>query len=198
MATRKAKSSLNFSIAVPRGAQRFRELIVYISKKCEHDPWFGAIKLNKILYYADFRAFERFGVPLTGMPYFRLPKGPAPKPLLIFRRDLVNEGAIRVDEIRLPDGKVQHRTIALREPVLDHFVSDEIALVDRVIDDLWGQNGREVSDASHDIRWKVLNNQDDMPYEFAYLSNEAVTPAEIERTRELAGTHGWLERYGRP
>ena len=32
---------------VDRSAQKFRELIIYISKRSKSDPWFGAIKLNK-------------------------------------------------------------------------------------------------------------------------------------------------------
>lgn len=197
MASCENRNSLNFSVAVPRGAQRLRELIVYISQRCESDPWFGAIKLNKILYYADFRAFERFGIPLTGLPYFRLPLGPAPRVLLIFRQQLEEEGAIRIDRLPVGADKNQHRTVALRDPVLDHFTADEIGLVDQVISELWEQNATEVSDASHDIRWKVLNHKDDLPYEFAYLSNEPITHEEIARTEELAAEYGWMERYGR-
>lgn len=182
---------LSFTVAVERSAQRFRELIVYISKKSEADSYFGAVKLNKILYHSDFRAFERFGIPLTGMGYFRLPKGPAPKALLPIRRELEAEGAIRLERVTLPNGYVQHRTIALRDPVLEHFTADEIQIVDSVIAELWNQNASEVSDASHDVRWRVLNNQDPMPYEFAFLSNEGVTRDDIERTRQLASEHGW-------
>ncbi len=197
MSKKDGQLRLSFSIDVPKGAQRLRELIVYISKKCEHDPWFGATKLNKILYHSDFRAFSRFGIPLTGMPYFRLPNGPAPRLLLRFRRDLEQEGAIEVNRISLPDGKEQHRTIAKREPVLEHFTADELQLVDQVIDDFWNQNGSEVSEASHDIRWKVLNNKDDLPYEFAFLRDEPISNEDVSLTRKLATEHGWLERYGR-
>ena len=81
-----ASPKLSFTIPVARGAQRFRELIVYISQRSAEDPHFGAVKLNKILYHSDFRAYERFGVPLTGVCYFRLKAGPAPKALLPVRR----------------------------------------------------------------------------------------------------------------
>ena len=47
-------------------AEKFRELLVYVSKKCEDDPTFGAVKLNKILYYADFAAYRQGGKPITG------------------------------------------------------------------------------------------------------------------------------------
>ena len=181
---------LHETFDVPRGPQRFRELIVYVSRKSARDPHFGAIKLNKILYHADFRAFERFGVPLTGVRYQKLKLGPAPKSLLHVRRALEAEGAIRLDF--LPAGNYeQHRTVALREAAMSLFSEDEIALVDQVISDLWHQNGTQVSDASHDIRWRVLHLNDAMPYELAHLSDEPVTDTDTRRTTELAARFGW-------
>lgn len=184
------KRLLNETFEIPRGPQRFRELIVYISLKSAGDPHFGAIKLNKILYYSDFRAFQRFGIPLTGVRYQKLRLGPAPKSLLHVRRDLEAEGAIRVD--RLPSGNhEQHRTVALRPAAMSLFSEDEIALVDEVISNLWSQNGKQVSDASHDIRWLIMNLDDAMPYELAYLSNDAVTVDDNKRTEALAAQFGW-------
>ena len=182
---------LTFKYPVERAAQRFRELIVYISKQSANDPHFGATKLNKILYHSDFRAFERFGVPLTGVAYFRLKEGPAPRALLPFRGELEREGAIQVVVERAPGGLPQHRTVALREPVLEHFTKDELAIVDEVIRDLWSQTATEVSNASHDIRWRTLQHRDGLPYEFAFLSDEPVTEKEVDRTRELAREFGW-------
>jgi Protein of unknown function (DUF4065) len=183
--------SLTFKVPLERALQRLRELIVYISEKSEHDQYYGATKLNKILYHSDFRAFERFGVPLTGAAYFRLPKGPAPRLMIPVRNKLISEGAIRLDKIGLGYGLEQHRIVALRRPVLEHFTSDEIALVDEVIKELWPQTATEVSDASHDVRWRTLEHLDPIPYEFAFLSDDQITQEEIERTRELADKFGW-------
>jgi Protein of unknown function (DUF4065) len=180
---------LNFTFQVARGVQRFRELIVYISEKSRNDPCFGAVKLNKILYYSDFRAFELFGAPLTGVRYFRLPKGPAPKALIPIQNELVAEGAIRIEKVQYGDFE-QHRTIPLRRAVIEIFTEDEIILVDKVINDLWQQNATEVSDASHDVRWRTLRHKDPMPYEFAFLSDE-ITVADVERTKQLASELGW-------
>jgi hypothetical protein len=36
---------------------KLRELILLISEWCQADPKFGAIKLNKLLFHADFSAF---------------------------------------------------------------------------------------------------------------------------------------------
>lgn len=185
------RGTLHQTCDVPRGTQRFRELILYICKKCQNDHWFGAVKLNKILYHSDFRAFERFGIPLTGVRYFRLPKGPAPKMLVPVRNELAREGALRVEQRQVGPDHHQERPIALREPVTDLFTADELALVDEVIKDLWNQTAAEVSDASHDIRWSALNHKDPMPYELVHLSDEPLSDAEQSRTRELALELGW-------
>ena len=183
---------LHETFDIHRGPQRFRELIIYVSKKSVEDPHFGAIKLNKILYHSDFRAFERFGQPLTGMRYIRLQQGPAPRALLPVRNELMREGAIEI-EVRqaAPDRHQQHRTVAKREPVMELFTPDEIAIVDEVICELWSQNATQVSDASHDIRWATMQHKDPMPYELAYLSNEPISDRENARTRELAHQLRW-------
>jgi hypothetical protein len=186
----KRTRKLTFRVPLERGIQRLRELIVYIAEKSEKDPYFGATKLNKILYHSDFRAFERFGVPLTGTEYFRLPKGPAPRTMVPIREELVREGVIRIDYVPMGNFE-QHRIVALRKSVLDHFTSDEINIVDEVIKEMWPQTATEVSDASHDIRWRTLSHKDSVPYEFAFLSNEPITENDIVRTKELAKKFGW-------
>jgi hypothetical protein len=181
---------LHFSYPVERATQRFRELIVYIAQQCASASYFGATKLNKVLYHSDFRAFERFGVPITGMKYFRLPRGPAPQALKPIQQELIAEGAIMIKRETVGP-REQHRTVALRAPILEHFTLDEIKIVDEVIKEVWGQCAREVSDASHDIRWRVLCDRDLIPYEFAFLSSDRITAAEIERTKELADRFKW-------
>jgi hypothetical protein len=183
------KDGLHFNVPVARGKQRFRELIIYVSKKSEHDPHFGATKLNKILYYSDFRAFERLGQPISGMVYFRLKHGPAPKALWPVRAELIEEGALRIDQV--PVGSfAQERTVALREPITSLFTEDELRIVDAVINELWSQNATEVSDASHDVRWRTLRDRDELPYEFAFLDN-SVTQNDIDRTKQLSWQLKW-------
>ena len=183
---------LHETFNIYRGPQRFRELIIYISKKSVADHHFGAVKLNKILYYSDFRAFERFGLPLTGMRYIRLQQGPVPNALVPVRAELVREGAIAVEQRQTGrQGHLQYRTVAKREPVMELFTADEIGIVDEVILELWDQNATQVSDASHDIRWSTMQHKDPMPYELAYLSDLPISERENARTRELAHQLGW-------
>lgn len=188
MATR--TQELTFSIPVPKGRQRFRELIVYIAERYQEAEYFGLAKLNKTLYCADFRAFERFGTPLTGMTYRALKQGPAPEALLPVRSDLVNEGAIKIEE-HVVGNDVEHRVVSLRPAFLDLFTGDELALVDAVIKELWNQTADDVADTSHDVRWRTLKLGDRIPYEACFLSDAALTEDDLKRTRELADEHRW-------
>lgn len=183
---------LNFGYPVHRGQQRFRELILYIAERCKDAEFFGATKLNKILYHADFRAFRRFGIPITGAKYFRLPNGPAPFPMVPVRRELEEEGAL-VIEYRPVGNRTQERVVPLRAPFLDLFTKDELNVVDEVIRELWGQTAEETSDASHDIIWKTRRDGDLIPYEAVYLNDGPLTDKEIERTRQLASEFGWVD-----
>ena len=61
---------------------KFRELVLYIAEQSEGDPRFGAVKLNKILYYSDFEAFRVLGESITGATYRKLSEGPAPLQML--------------------------------------------------------------------------------------------------------------------
>ena len=62
--------------------EKFTELIVYIAEQSKDDPFFGPVKLNKILYYADFRAYRELGHSITGASYRKLTEGSCPPPVL--------------------------------------------------------------------------------------------------------------------
>jgi len=188
--TKKDFRKLTFAYPVPKGRQRLRELIIYIAERYKDAPLFGAVKLNKTLYGADFRAFERFGVPLTGTSYFALRQGPAPKAMVPILDSLLEEGAIEIEK-RQAGNHIQKRVVPKRKAFLELFTGDEIALVDEVIKELWNQSADEVSNASHDVRWRTVKLKDLIPYEAAFLSQEPLTDSDIARTAQLANEYGW-------
>src|SRR5919109_351200 len=56
---------------------RLKELVLYLACASETaDPGFGMVKLNKLLYRADFEAFRRLGHSLTGETYQKQAYGP--------------------------------------------------------------------------------------------------------------------------
>lgn len=165
---------------------KFRELILYIAEKSEEDPRFGAVKLNKILYYSDFNAYRRLGAPITFATYQKLNEGPAPKELLPQRHILISEGEVEL-EYRPYFDNVQQRVKALRKPNYDEFSAEERAIVDEVIEFMWFMSGREASEYSHrELGWKIAELGDEIPYETAWLSSESVPQEAEEYGRQLA------------
>ena len=78
--------------------EKLAELMLYISMKSESDETFGATKLNKLLFYADFIAYLKLKKPITGAEYQCIERGPAPRSLLPIRRKLVNPKMLQLDQ----------------------------------------------------------------------------------------------------
>ena len=175
-------------MATPIGdEEKLEELILYVAQKCSNDPAFGSVKLNKILYLSDFLAFGMWDEPVTSVEYFHLPKGPAPRRLVPIRDRLTSRGDLAVQPVRLASGKVQKRPVNLREPKLEAFTAREIALVDRVIETLWGKDADETSELSHRfVGWKMTKDQENIPYGTIFLSDEPLSEPEIVRGQQIA------------
>lgn len=170
---------------------KLAELILYVAGRIKDDPTGGATKINKILYFAEFAHVRSQGVPITGVPYQKLPRGPAPRRLKPIREQLIRDGAavLQVDEYF---GRELHRLIPEREPDLSMFSDTEIRSVDEVIDALRGKTAEEVSDLSHkDMAWELMEDGEDIPYPTAFLvRHPVVTEASRRHVRELADRLG--------
>jgi hypothetical protein len=181
---------MTFRFGEPYGDDRLRELILYIAEKCQEDPTFGATKLNKILYFSDFLSFTLHGEPVTGVEYMRLGQGPVPKRMKPITRELQEEHRIAVQS-RDYFGLEQQRVIPLSKPNLDLFKPRDIAVVDEVIKQLWGDSAKKVSRLSHGIAWKMFEDKESIPYEAAYLSNGGPTQEDLDWAEELIARYGW-------
>jgi len=165
---------------------KFSELVLYVAKRSEDDPRFGAIKLNKILYYADFNAYRILGQPITGATYQKLSEGPAPRQMLGVRSRMLDAGAISIEHRPCFSG-VQQRIVPRREPDKTLFTREELAIVDEAISALWHMTEREASDFSRrETGWRLARQGEDIPYETAWLSAEPVPQEAEEYGRELA------------
>lgn len=170
-----------------RGDERkLAELILYISQVCADDPTFGAVKLNKILCFSDFLHYAYHGEGITGVPYQKLPNGPAPRRMLPVRSRLEKLRALGIQEVNLKSGHVQKRTVNLRRPNLKLFSAEEIAVVDRVIASYREMRAERTSDYSHDmVGWLVADMGDDIPYDTVFFANPPLSREEVYRAREL-------------
>lgn len=171
--------------------ERLRELILYIAERSKDDPKFGATKLNKLLFYADFVSFAKYGRPLTHAQYRKLPHGPVPTSVDLLKTEL--QGAKDIAVVR--EGLApytQQRVIPLREArINDHFTPSEIALVDEVIQTLRDLNARDISDMSHDFAWQIAGDYDIIPYDAVFIYDRELSEHEVAKAHELAARYDW-------
>lgn len=171
--------------------RRFRELILYVGQKCAHHRKFGAVKLNKVLFYADFLAYALLGNPITGFEYQKLKKGPAPRRMAQIRAQMEALGEIAIQKVQTVAGQ-QHRVRPLRKPNLSLFSQRELELVDRIIDTLKDKDAEQVSDLTHlDVGWKAAQMNETIPYGTVFLSDKQLTPSQIRRIKKFAMEHGY-------
>ncbi|MDO8389042.1 MAG: Panacea domain-containing protein [Actinomycetota bacterium] len=167
--------------------RKFTELIVYVADRLQVDRSGGATKLNKVLFFADFAHVRRTGRPITGAIYQKLQHGPAARRLRPVRDELIGKGQaeLRQEEFL---GYQQHRLVPLRPADLSVFTDDELATINKVLADLEGLNGTQVSDLSHDeAGWRLVELGDDIPYEAALVGARQVsTPTSQRLVREAA------------
>jgi hypothetical protein len=182
---------LTNKVELPGGANRLRELIIYVSEQCADARRFGAVKLNKIIWRADFESYASRRVPVTGREYRRQIFGPVPKEMVPLHRDMVRDRLISLERRVLAPEVIEDRTLALVKPNLDLFTPEDMGFVNASIRHYWSMTGEESSDESHGVAWSTRSNGDPMPYELAFLSDEPLDIPHRKHIAELIYQKGW-------
>jgi hypothetical protein len=164
--------------------------VLYVSKACKEAERFGLVKLNKIIWRADFESFAQRGQPVTGRQYQRLPQGPAPVEMLPVLNELQADELLRIEPQKVVDF-VEQRPVALVDPALNLFSRSDIDFLDRAVSAYWDKTGTETSDISHGVGWKSRSDGEAMPYELAYLSDEPIGSGQKARLLRHAMEYGW-------
>lgn len=164
---------------------KLKELILLLARKSEGDENFGAVKLNKELFYSDFLSYLHTGKAITGHEYIALERGPAPKYKTKIVDEMIKSGDLAVRK-REAFSLVQDRAFALREPNLEKFTKDELQLIDHVLEHCHEKSGKDLSDMSHAfIGWRLAAEKEVIPYCVALVGTREPTLEEIGWGREL-------------
>lgn len=175
--------------------EKFRELVLLIAHLSADDPTFGAVKLNKVLFYADFEAYAELGSPITGARYQHLEFGPAARPLLPIQDELIRFGEAAF-ESRHYHGRQQRRLVAKRRPNYRLFTEKELEFVERAIGRFEDMDASTLSGLSHDESkgWQITEDGEDIPYESVFLSTEPPPAEAIELGQRLAAERDWKSK----
>ena len=165
---------------------KFSEALLYVAAALQDDPAGGAVKINKALFNADFGHMRAFGRPITGADYQKLPYGPAPRRLLPTRAALIASKSAEIREETYL-GRTMHRLVPLRSPDLSKLSPSEREMLDQAIAAEKGRSGNESSAASHrEPGWQMVEENESIPYETAFLRPPVVTERVRRRIAELA------------
>ena len=155
--------------------EKFKRLVHYVVWRAGEREWFGAVKLNKVLWFSDTEAFAHTGSPITGATYTRQQFGPVPKAIMPIREELEREGVIRVAR----EGKLDRFT-SLAKPDMGLFSTSEMAIIDYWIEHIATyETAQSISAKSHDYAWQIASLGEELPMA-ASLAVRIRTPNKTE------------------
>jgi hypothetical protein len=173
--------------------EKFDNLILYIASRVQDPTNLGAVRLRKILRYADVIQYLYTGKPITGATYVRQQLGPVPKELGEALARLERRGALKVKRHIHPYGYPMVFYYALEEPNLSLFAPDEISRVDQLIDTICNKyTAAQISEVAHDEAWEAAAIGEELPYHTAFVASSGeITEEAVAWAKER------IERYER-
>ncbi|HEX8382889.1 MAG TPA: Panacea domain-containing protein [Sphingomonas sp.] len=136
----------------------------------------GAVKLNKVMWYADLEAYRRSGTTVTGqLSYEKRQHGPVPNNIVRSIRRL--EQADKITTRLVPTfGGTRREHVWLKQPDVNAFSADEVDILNEAID--WvcdTHTAKSISELSHDNLWEAAELGEQIP-----IGAACVTPDDID------------------
>lgn len=179
---------------------KFKELVVYLCASAEQtgDEGFGMVKLNKLLYRADFEAYRLLGHPITAETYEKQEYGPVARHLPVVLDELAASGRLQWQSI--PRGphtrKVPRVTPDPDTPAdMSRFDPEELNIVRAAERELAGYGGKGASEWSHEqsAGWRIAPEYGDaIDYATAVISTEPIPAADLARATQYVRERGWV------
>ena len=163
---------------------KLKSAILYICKSCRADD-LGAVKLHKVLYFADMIRYIQAGNAITGSTYRKRPLGPTCDQLLSALRELEASGQLKIASVDY-FGYVKKQYTAVNDPE-PRLSFDEKVILDEVIDFVCRNNtAKTISEFSHLSPWELAEYGEVLPYTSSFrlipnqVSEEAMEWASTE------------------
>lgn len=134
-------------------------------------------KLNKLLFYADFKHYKGYAISITGARYAHIPFGPAPDNYEIYYGALSSQKAIEFIEETYPAKRGGEPVVgeiikAVKKPDLSLFAASELRIMASVQEDFEKHNAREITDFSHkEVGYQETEDGGTVSYDYAKKLN---------------------------
>lgn len=156
---------------------KLEELVLFVAAAVPPEERCCATKLDKILFSADFRAYDRLGSSITGRRYLKLEGGPVPEGIASVLEKMESRGWCAWRDRGLT---------ALRDPDLALFAPEELEITRSVVHDLIALSAAEVSEHSHRFPgWQAAELGEEIPYDTVFVDEpRPLTPEEVAWAQE--------------
>lgn len=149
---------------------KFKQLLHLVAAAIADHPSAGAVKLNKVLYYAEFGQYRDTGVAISGAEFVHRRMGPTPYRLLPVRSSMIDEGLLKLEVRELGPGMEEHRLSPAGQMTYDLLSPEEISRVRLVAEELRPLSASGVSARSHlDAGWRTTFDGETIPYDAVFM-----------------------------
>ena len=185
----------NAKPTTPFDKDKMKHVILYFLEHI-NNLHLGRTKLMKLLYYVDFDNFQKFGAPVTGARYRKLPFGPVPDDAEAVIEEMVKKQDVESVETAIyqnnkPTKYKQHRLICVKakfNPAL--FSGPEMETLERVAKIWENATAEEMKQASHrEAPWAATEHGKAIDYEMAHYRSPAYDGEEVDAL--LAASEGF-------
>lgn len=156
------------------------ELIIYIASRLHDKPTYGLTLLGKAVCLIDSTSYVKTGKPITNFTYIKQEFGPTPDAQFLAVRDmLVQNGELQSKQVSY-FGYLQTRYVAMREPNVEVFEKDEIALINDVLDKIAHMTASDLSEYTHQlVAWQAAEPMEELPLHSFLMTHREPTEADI-------------------
>lgn len=137
----------------------------------------GAVKLNKVMWYADLEAYRRCGRTITGQTsYEKRQYGPVPNNIVRAIRHLEQTDVITTRMVPTFGDKDRRQFVWLKEPDVSVFSSDEVDILNGAIN--WvcdSHTATSISELTHNTLWEQAELGEQIP-----VGAATITPDDLD------------------
>jgi len=163
--------------------EKYLEVLQYLldERTGANNCHLGKVKLMKLLYFADFDHYFRYGVSITGDTYVKLAYGPVPRHGQPMLDELKKRSLLEVEQQPVYDYTRNAYHLRRAPEPLSRLNPNEVSTLAEVVAK-WGNHTRdEIVTASHgDPPWIMAEYGDTIPYELVFYRENITGPEDEE------------------
>lgn len=145
--------------------EKLKEALHYVIECCDDSSRLGAVRLNKILWFADCHSYRDHGASITADGYVKRRFGPVPKKVLAATRELEEEHKIAIREVPYSSRKSFREFISIKKPDHSALSEQDMEVLKACTHMICNEfSATQISEVSHDQVWEAADEGEEIPF----------------------------------